>query len=78
MIYLFEDRKGRMEQYLSEHLDSDIINLAIIDCEKKDLTKYLSNNFSGSSAVIFHSSYSFNNKNITNEDVKKYFSNNSL
>jgi len=74
MIYLFEDRKGRMEQYLSEHLDSNIIKVAIIDCAKIDLMNFLSSNFSDSSAVIFHSSYSFNDKDITNEDVKKYFS----
>jgi hypothetical protein len=73
MIYLFEDRKGRMEQYQKEHLDSGVIKIALIDCQKNDLTNYLIDNFSDSSAIIFHSSYSFNDKNITNEDVKKYF-----
>jgi hypothetical protein len=73
MIYLFEDRKGRMEQYQKEHLDSGVIKIALIDCQKNDLTNYVIDNFSDSSAIIFHSSYSFNDKNITNEDVKKYF-----
>lgn len=73
MIYLFEDRKGRMEQYLKAHLDSDVIKVALIDCEKDNLSDYLTDNFSDSKAIIFHSSYSFNDKNITNENVKKYF-----
>lgn len=73
MIYLFEDRKGRMEQYLKAHLDSDVIKVALIDCAKDNLSDYLTDNFSDSKAIIFHSSYSFNDKNITNEDVKKYF-----
>ena len=72
MIYLFEDRKGRMEQYLKAHLDSDVIKVALIDCGKDNLADYLTDNFSDSKAIIFHSSYSFNDKNITNEDVKKY------
>lgn len=73
MIYLFEDRKGRMEQYLKAHLDSDVIKVVLIDCGKDNLADYLTDNFSDSKAIIFHSSYSFNDKNITNEDVKKYF-----
>jgi hypothetical protein len=74
MIYLFEDRKGRMDQYLHNDLDSKDIEIALLDCQKENLVEYLSDNFSNSKAIIFHSSYSFNDKNITNEDVKKYFS----
>lgn len=73
MIYLFEDRKGRMEQYLNHNLDSTIINVALLDCKKEKLVEYLSDNFSDAKAIIFHSSYSFNDMSISNEDVKKYF-----
>ncbi len=73
MIYLFEDRKGRKEQYFKDKIDSDICKMAIIDCKKDNLSDYLSDNFSDSKAIIFHSSYSLSDKDITNEDVKKYF-----
>ncbi|MFS4429479.1 hypothetical protein [Chryseobacterium sp. S90] len=73
MIYLFEDRDGRMRSYLKENLDSSLIEVAIIDCQKNELEDYLSTRFKNSEAIIFHSSYSFSDNKITNEDVKKYF-----
>ena len=73
MIYLFEDRKGRMEHYFKVHLDSVPIRVGIIDCQKNELTEYLAHNFSDSTAILFHSSYLISDNNITNEDVKKYF-----
>jgi hypothetical protein len=75
MIYLFEDRKKRMDLYLKDKLDSNVISLSSIDCLKVDLENYLKNNFSNADAIIFHSSYIFSDVNITIEDVKKYFSN---
>lgn len=73
MIYLFEDRKDRMESYLKDKLDSDFIKQVNIDCQKSELVEYLSSNFSDARAVIFHLSYSFIDDKITHEDVKKYF-----
>ncbi|KQT23749.1 hypothetical protein ASG22_06840 [Chryseobacterium sp. Leaf405] len=73
MIYLFEDRKDRMESYLKGNLDSDFVKQVIIDCRKSELEEYLSSNFSDASAIIFHQSYSFIDIDITHEDVKNYF-----
>lgn len=73
MIYLFEDRKGRMDQYLEKELDFNHIKVALIDCKKEDLYEYLNKHFSDSKVVLFHSSYLFNDTTITNEDIKKYF-----
>ena len=73
MIYLFEDRKGRMESYFKDHSNSKNITMAIIDCEKDQLFDFLNTVFSNSKAIIFHSSYSFNDKKITNEEIKKFF-----
>lgn len=78
MIYLFEDRIGRMQQFLKNNLDSEFIKIALIDCQKENLINHLSSEFSDSSAIIFHSSYSFNDNSITNEDVKKYFCDNKI
>lgn len=73
MIYLFEDRKGRMENYLKDNLDPNLIKQVIIDCQKSELVEYLSSNFSDASAIIFHLSYSFIDDSITYEDVKGHF-----
>jgi len=73
MIYLFEDRKGRMESYFRDNLDSDLIKQVTIDCEKSKLIEYLKSNFSSATAVIFHLSYSFSDKSISNEDVRGFF-----
>lgn len=73
MIYLFEDRKGRMDQYLEIELDFTHIQIALIDCDKKGLNEYLDDHFSDSKVVLFHSSYLFNDTTITNGDIKKYF-----
>ena len=78
MIYLFEDRIGRMQQYLKNNLDSEVAKIALLDCQKDNLTNYLINEFSDSKAIIFHSSYSFNDKSITNEDVKSFFCDNKV
>ena len=73
MIYLFEDRRGRMEQYQKGFLDIEVLEIGIIDCRKDVLIQHLDNHFANAKGVIFHSSYSFNDKNITNEEVKNYF-----
>jgi len=73
MIYLFEDRKGRQELYLKEKLDNIVLKTALIDCKKSDLTNYLTNHFSDAKAILFHSSYSFNDNEITKEDIKKIY-----
>lgn len=73
MIYLFEDRTGRMEKYQKGSLDTTVLSIGIIDCKREELLEYLQSNFSNAEAVIFHSSYSFADKSITNEEVKRYF-----
>ena len=73
MIYLFEDRKGRMEAYFKDSLDINIIKIGRLDCKKDELETYLKENFADAVAILFHSSYLFSDKQITNEDVKNYF-----
>lgn len=73
MIYLFEDRKGRMEAYFKDSLDINTIKIGRLDCKKAELETYLEDHFADAAAVLFHSSYLFIDHQITNEDVKNYF-----
>lgn len=73
MIYLFEDRKGRMDSFYKASHDSDLIREISIECKKSELIDYLSCNCSDAVVVIFHLSYHFNDVSITNEDVKSFF-----
>jgi hypothetical protein len=78
MIYLFEDRKGRMETYFKDILDVNIIKTGYLECKKAELETYLKDNFADAVAILFHSSYIFIDKQITNEDVKNYFKRNKV
>ncbi|KAA6340521.1 hypothetical protein EZS27_011617 [termite gut metagenome] len=73
MIYLFEDRKGRMNQFYNKSIDSNNLKEAIFDCTKDELERYVSENFPDAKAILFHRSYTFPKHNITNEDVKSFF-----
>lgn len=78
MIYLFEDRRGRMEQYIEQQLNTEVVKIALIECARIDLDSYLDQQFSDAEVVLFHSSYLFIDQSITNEDVKRHFKNKKI
>jgi hypothetical protein len=75
MIYLFEDRKGRMQQYFNKALDTRLVEEKIFDCSAESIESYMIENFKDAECIIFHKSYSFPQDGITNNDVKQAFVN---
>ena len=73
MIYLFEDRKGRMQQYLKEELNSNIIKESIFDCDVNDIDSYIETQYNDAKCILFHKSYSFPQSGITADLVKQKF-----
>lgn len=73
MIYIFEDRKGRMNQYYNSKFDTEILKEGIFDCFKDEMNLYINNNFQHADAVLFHKSYTFSNTGISSDDVKNLF-----
>ena len=74
MIYLFEDRKDRMHQYLSKAIISNNLKEAVFDCPNNmDVNDYIYNTFGDAKAILFHSSYKLANSRITKELVKEAF-----
>mgnify|MGYP001340853998 CR=1 FL=1 len=74
MIYLFEDRKDRMHQYLSKAVTSDNLKEVIFDCPyDMDVNEYINNTFGDARVILFHSSYKLANSSISKEIVKEAF-----
>lgn len=73
MIYLFEDRKGRMLQYISEGINYPFLKEAIFDCSDEDIDQYIDDNFKDATCILFHKSYNFPNRRITSDLVKENF-----
>lgn len=74
MIYLFEDRKDRMHQYLSKAVTSVNLKEVVFDCPYDiDVNEYINNTFGDAKAILFHSSYKLANSSITKELVKEVF-----
>lgn len=74
MIYLFEDRKDRMHQYLKEVVASVNLKEALFDCPlTMDIEEYVVTAFGDAKAILFHSSYKLASKSLTKEDVKASF-----
>lgn len=73
MIYLFEDRKGRMNQYFNKAIDSTLIKEVIFDCKKENIDSYINNCYNNAQAIIFHKSYVFEDPSISSDDVKAAF-----
>jgi hypothetical protein len=70
MIYLFEDRKGRMDKLLNNSLNSEIINTETqILVSKSELDSFF-NSLINVQALLIHKSYKFPAKDITIEDIK--------
>lgn len=74
MIYLFEDRKGRMSHYLDKDLNSKSLKESIFDYSGDiSLSKYINNEYGDAKCILFHSSYTIPSKNITKENIKAEF-----
>jgi hypothetical protein len=72
MIYLFEDRKDRMNLYLKENLEAyeGILNThKIIDVKLNDIELYI-NKLEHLEVLILHKSYSFIDQSITPQNIK--------
>ena len=73
MIYLFEDRKDRMHNLLSERINdfNDVlVSDNIIDVDKENLPSYF-NSIADLDVLILHKSYAFTDKNITPDNIKE-------
>jgi hypothetical protein len=73
MIFLFEDRKGRMQQYFKNELNSSYIKEAILECGPNNIEDYINEHFKDAKCILFHKSYSFPNTSMTGEIVKQAF-----
>ncbi|UOE39710.1 hypothetical protein [Chryseobacterium oryzae] len=73
MIYLFEDRKGRMLEYFSEGINNSFLKEAIFDCSDEEIDQYIHDNFKDATCILFHKSYNFPNRRIKSDLVKESF-----
>lgn len=73
MIYLFEDRKGRMLQFLKHPIDNKYIKEGILDCEKKNAIPYLNGHYSDAKCILFHKSYTFSQTSLSADFIKQLF-----
>lgn len=85
MIYLFEDRINRMNQYIvnkevKDAIDEDeyvkLVNFSAE--EKEDLKSYIQREFQDANVVLFHGTYNFPNSNFTVSDVRFAFAKNQV
>lgn len=73
MIYLFEDRKDRMNLYFKDNIEAykDVISSShIIDVKLSELEDYLKN-LDQLEVLVLHKSYAFIDKSITPENVRE-------
>ena len=73
MIYLFEDKEGRMALYLKGEVDNNLLRRAIMDSKKDEIDQYIDANFKDADAVLFHVSYSLPQQGVTNDIVREAF-----
>ena len=73
MIYLFEDREGRMKLFMKGDIDSPFIKRAVMNCRKEELSDYVGEHFSDAELVLFHLSYVFPQPGVTNDSVREAF-----
>lgn len=73
MIYLFEDKVGRMALYMKGELDSSLIKHAVMDCKKDEINQYIDEHYRDANAVLFHVSYTFPQRGVTNDAVREAF-----
>jgi hypothetical protein len=78
MIYLFEDRTDRMNNLLTNKLNSELINTETkILISKNELDSFF-NSLDNIQALLIHKSYNFPAKTITIEDIKSICKNNGI
>ena len=73
MIYLFEDKEGRMELFLKETIDDGFLKKVVMNCKIDEITSYIEDHFSDADLVLFHKSYIFPQSGVTNEAVREAF-----
>ncbi len=73
MIYLFEDKEGRMALYMKAGIDQCLLKRAIMNCKRDEISQYIDDNYSDADAVLFHVSYSFPQSGVTNDVVREAF-----
>lgn len=75
MIYLFDDRKGRKEMFISDNDAYPLICHKPFECKSaQDLSWYVQKNFQDAKVVLLHKSYIFKeNSQITPDSIKKAF-----
>ena len=78
MIYLFEDRKGRMQEYIKEEINSSLFKESVFDCDLIDIDKYIDSQFNNADCILFHKSYVFPQSGITADFVKQKFINKEI
>jgi hypothetical protein len=78
MIYLFEDRKGRMEQFIKGGIDQRFLKEVVFDCTDENIDAFIEINFKDAVCILFHKSYNFPNRKITSDLVKQIFINKQI
>lgn len=74
MIYLFEDRIERKNQYVRDNFDNPLIKEKIIDCKKLvELQNYIKTEFTDAKVILLHKSYNFDDKDFTIENFIQSF-----
>lgn len=73
MIYLFEDREGRMALFMKEEIDNSLLRRAVMDCKKDEVQNYIEEFFPDADLVLFHVSYTFPQPGVTNDSVREVF-----
>ena len=69
MIYLFEDRKGRMENLLENKLNHRIVNAELTIAVVKNELEFFFNSLVNIKALLIHKSYKFPSSDVTIEDI---------
>ncbi len=70
---MFEDKEGRMALYMKGNLDSNLIKRAIMNCKKDEINQYIDDCYRDANAVLFHVSYTFPQRGVTNDAVREAF-----
>lgn len=74
MIYLFEDREDRKQQFLGDNINHPLICQNSFDCSNVDeIANYIKNNYHDAKVVLLHKSYDLGKKEFTIENIKNGF-----
>lgn len=73
MIYLFDDRKGRKDDFLKIPIDNKYIKESIFDSPQDKIIQFIFNNLEDAKCILFHKSYEFPQGDISVQEIKKIF-----